>query len=191
LTLAEYARHRGCRPKAVEEAILAGRITRSATGGVDDAEVADREWEANTDPEGRKERKKRDESVDAAAGAQKFKTVAEARSAHAQGFDVERLGKLSFADAKAIEKNIEAKLKLVELEELEGKLVRRQSVMDDVSKLCRISRDHLLNLPVRIAAQVIALTELADVEAAISEEITAVLEEMADRLERVAQGDPQ
>jgi hypothetical protein len=190
LTLSEYAHHRGVRPAVVEEAVLGGRITRNAAGGVD-PDVADREWEANTDPQGRKERKKRDESAGAAAGAAAFKTVSEARAARAAGFDVEKLGKMSFADARAVEKNIDAKLKLVELQEREGELLQRAEVLKDVGKLVRVTRDHLLNIPARIAAQVVALTELSDVEATIAEEITVTLEDLADALKRMAEGDPQ
>jgi hypothetical protein len=47
MTVAEYAEHRGCDPKAVQYAITSGRIQRDAEGHID-PEKADRDWEANT-----------------------------------------------------------------------------------------------------------------------------------------------
>jgi hypothetical protein len=43
----EYARHRGCTPKAVRKAIDSGRISTLDDGTID-PEIADREWEDNT-----------------------------------------------------------------------------------------------------------------------------------------------
>jgi hypothetical protein len=43
----EYARHRGCTPKAVRKAIDNLRISVDEDGMID-PELADEEWEANT-----------------------------------------------------------------------------------------------------------------------------------------------
>ena len=53
LSLSAYARHRGCRLNAVQEAIAAGRLRKSLTrdGKIRDAEAADAEWEATTHSE--------------------------------------------------------------------------------------------------------------------------------------------
>lgn len=47
----EYAKRRGVSQAAVSRAIRSGRLVRSVTpsGGIADAELADREWDANTD----------------------------------------------------------------------------------------------------------------------------------------------
>lgn len=52
LTLTGYARYRGCAPRAVEEALAAGRISGKKRGHrwVIDPARADEEWERNTDP---------------------------------------------------------------------------------------------------------------------------------------------
>lgn len=49
MTIAEYARHRGCDEKAVRKALAEGRITRAGTGRrCIDPEVADIQWAKNT-----------------------------------------------------------------------------------------------------------------------------------------------
>jgi hypothetical protein len=192
LTLTEYSRHRSVSTAAIIDAVNSGRIRRQHDGSIDQLQ-ADLDWGANTDEaqvRERSPRKKRDPSIDVAAGRHASVTWAEKQRQAALNLDPANLGTMSFADAKAIEKNIEAKLKLLELQEREGELLKRQDVLADVEKLCRITRDNLLNIPSRIAAQVIALTELSDVEATIAEEITAALDEMADALKRMAEGGP-
>jgi len=47
LGLRAYARHRGCAPSSVEEAVAAGRIKRDP-GGLFDRDQCDRDWKANT-----------------------------------------------------------------------------------------------------------------------------------------------
>lgn len=49
MTIAEYARHRGCDEKAVRKALAEGRISRAAEGKrCIDPEVADIQWAKNT-----------------------------------------------------------------------------------------------------------------------------------------------
>jgi hypothetical protein len=49
MTVAAYARHRGCSRRAVYAALAGHRIHRGPDGRID-SEVADREWTANTSP---------------------------------------------------------------------------------------------------------------------------------------------
>lgn len=51
MTQREYAKRRGVSQAAVSRAIRSGRLVRSVTptGGIADADLADREWDANTD----------------------------------------------------------------------------------------------------------------------------------------------
>src|SRR4051794_34083226 len=49
MSLREYARHRGCYPRAVEAALRAGRIRRDEQGRID-SEQADHDWEVGTSP---------------------------------------------------------------------------------------------------------------------------------------------
>lgn len=189
MSVTQYSEHRGVSAAAVIDAIKRGRIQRQPNGSIDEQQ-ADIDWESRTDQGQVREkcpRKKRDPSVDVAAGRHASETWAEKQRQAALNLDPANLGKLSFADARALKENFEAKMKFVQLQKAEGQLLDRDDVLRDVEKLCRITRDHLLNIPARVASQVIALTELSDVEATIAAEITSALDEMADALKRMAE----
>ena len=188
VSLSEYSRLRGCSVSAVQSAVRDGRIQRDFDGLVH-RETADLAWAMNTTRA--KARKQRSPAVDIKAGEKRAETWATKQDKLAEQLDASKLGKLSFADARALKENFEAKMKFVQLQKAEGQLLDRNAVLADVQKVCRVTRDHLLNIPARVAAQVLALTELSDVEATIAEEITTALEDLADSLKRMAEGDPQ
>lgn len=173
-------------------AILAGRITRKDDGTLDPA-VADREWKENTrkptDP--RDSRKQRDPLHDVSAGKQLQLTLAEIKRQQAEHLDPAKLGKLSMNDARAFKENCDAELRYIEVQKQKAKLLDREMVAGEVAKLYRVHRDALLNIPSRLAGQVAALTEIADIQDVIAEEIRAALEELSAALTRIAEGNPQ
>jgi len=187
--LYEYSRRRKVTPKAVEDAILAGRIHRSATGDID-PEQADRDWEANTDPS-KHPRQKRAYEIEKAAGAQRAKTADEYRQQQAEQFDIDKLGKLPYATARAIKENMTAKQAWIEVQKSLGELLDRREVADEIEKLYRVFRDAVLNIPNRVAAQVANVTEIADVQDVIAGEIHSALDELSATLQRIAEGSPQ
>jgi len=190
VNLAEYSKHRGISIPSVKEAIFAGRITRMPDGSIDPA-IADEEWAANTDPAPRKTRKQRDPIIDVEVGAKKAFTVADVRRQEAESFDVNRLGKMPYSEARALKENFAAKLAWVEVQQKLGELLDRREVADEIEKQFRVFRDAVLNIPNRVAAQVANVTEIADVQDVIASEIHAALDELSATLQRIGEGSPQ
>lgn len=99
LSVAEYSRSRHIPEPTVRDAILRGRIMKTA-GGLLDPELADKQFVANTNPAiVRKPRKKRDPAIDVAGGEKISHTQAERARQKVEQFDICKLGQLSFADA--------------------------------------------------------------------------------------------
>ena len=172
-------------------AILAGRISRNPDGTID-PDVADAEWALNTNStQSKAARKQRSTSDDLRAGVTRSATMAEIKRQQAEQLDPAKLGKLSMNDARAFKENCDAELKFIEVQKQKAKLLDREVVAGEISKLYRVHRDALLNIPSRLAGQVAALTEIADIQDVIAEEIRAVLEELSASLARIAEGNPQ
>ena len=173
-------------------AITAGRISRNADGTID-PDVADAEWALNTNSTQSKAgaRKKRSTADDLRAGVTRSATMAEIKRQQAEQLDPAKLGKLSMNDARAFKENCDAELRYIEVQKQKAKLLDREVVAGEVAKLYRVHRDALLNIPSRLAGQVAALTEIADIQDVIAEEIRAVLEELSASLARIAEGNPQ
>src|SRR5215471_10942255 len=130
MSLTQYSEHRGVSTTAVIDAINSGRIQRQSDGSIDQPQ-ADLDWEAHTDQgqvREKRPRKKRDSSVDVAAGQHASETWAEKYRQAALNLDPSNLGTMSFSDARAMEKNIDAQLKWVELREKMGELLDRNQV---------------------------------------------------------------
>ena len=187
MNLSQYSQHRGVSVTAVEQAILAGRITRNQDGSID-VERADSEWQANTDPSERKTRKLRDPAISVQTGIKSSLTLAEAHRKLAENFDLEKLGKLPYSEARAIKENMNAKMAWVEVQKALSELLDRHEVASEIEKLFRVFRDACLNIPNRVAAQVANLTDLADVQDVIGAEIQQALNELSASLGRIAEG---
>lgn len=190
MNLTEYSQHRGISSSAVEQAILAGRISRNPDGSID-PERADAEWQANTDPAPRKTRKQRETAVTAGIGAAKAFTVADVRRQEAESFDVNRLGKMPYSEARAMKENFAAKMAWVEVQQKLGELLDRRVVADEIEKQFRVFRDAVLNIPNRVAAQVANVTEIADVQDVIASELHAALDELSASLERIGESEAE
>jgi hypothetical protein len=104
-----------------------------------------------------------------------------------KALDPELLGTVSYADARAMRENFAAKLAWIEVRRRMGELVDRYEVALELGKVYRIARDALLNIPSRLAAQIVALTEIADIQDVIAEEIRATLDELSTALGRIAE----
>jgi hypothetical protein len=184
MTPSEYSRHRGVQPSTVNKAIESGRIEREPDGSIDEVR-ADEDWEQHTNVAKVRGFRRRDPIVDFEAGKKRRNTASAKNATSAKKLDPANLGNLSFADARTLKENFDARLKLAQLEERLGKLLPRDKVEVAVESLFRNHRDAILNIPDRIAGQVLELPDAASVRDFIEKELRQTLEELAEGLNRI------
>lgn len=155
MTRAAYARHRGCHPSTVDEAIESGRLARALRkderGRVrNDPEAADAEWEATTRAE------YRPLTGPAATSGEKDPDIAESRRRH------------EYAKARMAE---------IDLQERMGKLCVAADMERVMVEAYTRAKTKLLGIPSRLRQQDPGLTlkQIALVESLIRE----TLEELA------------
>ena len=164
---AEYARRRGVSRQAVAKAIKQGRITVLPDGGLD-PEIADREWAANR-------------------GAKM--PAAPAPAAHVnrrqlpEPFDPTEF--LTFDEARALREQYAAERERLKLEQEAGLLIEAAEVKAAWFAALRTVRERLLNVPDRLAQQLAAEGDAAQVHAALLQEIRFVLENLSDEIAHV------
>jgi hypothetical protein len=132
-----YARHRGVAISTVQAAIQTGRISTLPDGQID-SDVADEEWARNTRqqvPPGTRRRQQEE--------------------------DVDAFGTSQYNKARAVREHYQARLAKLEFEEKTGKLVPADEVKVTAFNLFRRYRDHMLNIPDRLAAILAAEPEAA------------------------------
>ena len=141
--ITEYARHRGVEDAAVHYAVQVGRIKRNPDGLID-AEAADRDWVDNT-----QER----ESKPTGPPRGHYKPLPPAERA------LEPVPGITYSDARALREVYVAQKHKLSIIERSGKMVDRQEVEEEASRLFRMLRDACFNLPPRLAAQLAAETD--------------------------------
>jgi len=151
-----YARHRGVALSAVQKAIETGRISTQPDGRID-SEQADVAWEQNTTRHA-PPITKRGQDED----------------------DVSIFGASQYTKARAVREYYQAKLARIEYEERVAKLVAKDEMTIAAFNKFRQFRDHMLNIPDRVAAMVAAQTEAAKCYELLANEIRRALNEFAD-----------
>jgi hypothetical protein len=151
-----YARHRGVALSAVQKAIETGRISTQPDGKID-SEQADVEWEQNTRRHAPPVAKREQEDDDASF-----------------------FGASQYTKARAVREHYQARLAKIEYEERVAKLVPKDEVQVAAFNKFRQFRDHILNIPDRVAAMVAAETEAAKCYEVLATEIRRALNEFAD-----------
>ena len=162
LTAKAYAKKRGVSLSSVQWAIASERITTvmNEQGAVRiDPDVADREWEENTQHEKRN-----------TMAGKSYKDLAE-KSPEL---------KLSFNEARTLKETYMAKLAQLDYDVKIGKLVSAEEVKNKVFQAARVTRDAILNIPDRIAGELAAETDYHRVYDLLKRELQQALEEMAD-----------
>lgn len=161
LSLRAYAKLRGVSPEAVSKAISTGRLRESVTtvGGapkIADAELADREWGANTQ--------------------QRVDQPAAASPRDPPEYIAHRTAREGAAARREL---AQARLAELELGEREDKLIPIDVARRDVVDKFTLVRTRLLGIPARLAQR---LPELAggEVVQLIDELLREALEELAD-----------
>ncbi len=148
-----YARHRGCAISTVQEAVAAKRISTLPDGQID-SDVADGEWRRNT------------------------RTAVDRRGQ--QDDDIDAFGASQYNKARAVREHYQARLAKLEFEEKTAKLIAADDVKVAAFNLFRRYRDHMLNIPDRLAAILAAESESAKCYEILAGEIRKALNEFAD-----------
>ena len=152
MTLRQYGAHRGMNHESVRKAIIEGRLVQSVKrkGRMYDIdpELADKEWEENTDS-----RKDNNQGQRAATPA---KSTAP-----------------TFNQARAVREMYSARLQQLDYEERSGLLCKVDDVKLAAFKSARLTRDAMLNIPARVVNEIVAL--LGEIEAAKRHEILQIL----------------
>ncbi len=147
-----YARHRGVSHKAVQKAIDSGRIATLPDGQID-SEAADAQWGKNT------------------------REHAPFTSQQDEGSE---FGASQYTKARAVREHYQARLAKLEYEEKVGKLVSKDEVQIAAFNKFRQYRDHLLNIPDRLAAMLAAESDSAKCYEILATEIRKALNEFSD-----------
>jgi phage terminase Nu1 subunit (DNA packaging protein) len=167
LSLRAYAERRGVALSTVQAAIRTGRIsTVPGPGGEPkiDPEIADREFEANTDPskQGRKE------NVGDLIAKENARAV-KSDSDHGSATN-------DYMKWRARREQLNAQLKELEYEQKSGKLVNAEEARREFFKIAREARDAIMNIPERISGQLAAETDEHAVRMLLKTELTRALE---------------
>lgn len=152
LTVKEYALYRDVSVAAVRKAIKSGRITLNQNKKLNQ-ELADAEWFKNTSPA--KQRK-------------------EADSNQSSSDD-----KISYHRSRAIREDYNAKLTHLQFERESGKLIPIEEVRTSAFNAGRRVRDRLLNIPDRVAPQLVGKASIFEIKNILKSELTKILEELS------------
>lgn len=163
VTITEYARQKGITHDAVRKAIKAGRLKECLVTNEKGRlrlvpDVADREWQANT----QHHRKPGPQPV---AGA-----------ADLPADDSDLLDDIpNFNVSRAKREAYQAELARLEYEEKQGTLVNAEAVKKESFRVARLVRDAMLNIPDRIAAELASDTDTFSVHKRLTDEIRTAL----------------
>jgi hypothetical protein len=163
MSMRQYAKHRGVTVEAVSKAVKAGRIScnRDERGYAQiDPDVADREWDANTDP-GKSKKPLTEAPSEADENAKTVKKSA------------------------AIYKMYQARLTKLEFEEQSGQLHNVDQCKRDAFKVARAVRDALLGIPDRLSAELSGESDQFIVRQKLDAEIRQALQALAADLEEI------
>ena len=171
ISLREYGRRRGVSHVAVQRAVNSGRI--STVDGKIDPALADREWRENTD-----QSKPRNRITGSPKHARAPGEPSEPIDfGGAEGGNGTATG---YARARAAREVYQAQLAKMELDRQRGILVRADEVKVGAFNMARKARDQLIAFPERVAANLAATQDPAEVQRILEEEIERICQEIAD-----------
>ena len=177
LSLTQYAKHRGVWPRAVEAAIAAGRIQRG-TDGLIDAEQADADWDANTSSvrsAASKENGQRGQAIRKALAGTTNQTSQPAVDRAALQSDREPTDMGAYAKARAQREHYQAELARLAFEQRAGTLLPREVVVAAAERFYSGLRVTLEAVADRLADELAATADPAQVRTILADEIASVL----------------
>jgi hypothetical protein len=179
LTLTAYAQRRGVSVKAVSKAVAAGRLAASVVRNhhgapkIADADLADREWEANTRTRGATP-----QLVAARASSSAPSPTTQPSPEQPAGPDF-NLARAARAAAGARREAALADMAELDLASLRGQLVDAEEARSSVIAAFSLVKTRLLGVPSRVGQR---LPELADrVVPVVEELLMEALKELSDR----------
>jgi AcrR family transcriptional regulator len=189
LSFRAYATRRGVSHAAVNKAVKTKRLQkaliRRAGKILIDPVVADREWNANTEPMQQREPESRQGGVPAGtvppnAGKPQADLYGfEAQEAADEGQERAPAGP-SLSRMRAFELGYRAQITKLELEERTGQLVRASAVAAESFRVGRNVRDALLRIPSRVTGTLMAETDPHAFEQALHNEILKALDALTN-----------
>lgn len=180
ISQADYARRKGVSRQAVHKRVRAGRLSVLPDGTLDPA-VADREWDATRQP---------DDSTEAAPAAASpspaAASVAVDRPGSAEGPSDAPASlpapapRGTYAEAKTADVLYKARLRQLEFEIRTGKYVEVEKVSDRWFELARATRERMLAMPARLAAELASMSDMHAIRVRLDQEIRAALVAVAE-----------
>lgn len=166
MSFRKYAKHRGCSAMAVSKAVREGRIP--VVDGPDgkpmiDPVAADEAWRENTD-----ESKQIGAYTEAAGEEPKLPD------------DVPRDREGKAVSGRAKREEFQARITELKFREMAGELVNAEEVRQEAFRIARQTREAVLSVPDRVAAQIAAEQNPQAVHEILTTELTKALEAIAD-----------
>lgn len=90
----------------------------------------------------------------------------------------------TFAQARAENERLKAKLRRLEYEREKGLLIKREDVERGAFQMYRTAREAILNIPARIAAELVQQEDVLEIERRLRDHFRAVLEDLSAGTER-------
>lgn len=170
---------RGVSPPAVHKAVKSGRIAAAMTkDGLLDWEQADRLWTANTHPtSGYPGQINRDGKP--TAPKVNGKTDAETLRQEARSIGIDPDNPPPMNESRTLFEAYRAKLAQLDYEEKTSKLIDQEVVKRDAFKLARLTRDAMMAIPDRLAAEIAGLTDPFVIHSKMTAEIRTAISEVA------------
>lgn len=168
-----YARMRGVTRQAVNAAIRAGKLMGSVgDDGLIDVELADKLWAENTHPtRGYNGQLKR-------RGGKRINNSPEEVIENAKKIGIDPGNVPTLVESKTIEAAYKAKLAQIEYEEKVGTLIDAEKVKKEAFRLARVTRDAMLGIPDRVAAEIAGMTDPFAVHTKLITEIRNSIENL-------------
>lgn len=175
MSLRAYAKRVGVSVEAVSQAIKAGRLTKSVTREsgkpkIADAELADREWAANTDQSKPRNAITGDPKHRRAAG-EPMKPMANDGVGDGKG--------PTYQQSRAIREAYMARLAKLEFDEKSGRTVSADAVRIAIFNTARKARDMLMAVPDRVAPLVVGQTDQHEIHRILMDEVRRIAAEVA------------
>jgi hypothetical protein len=168
LSIRGYAEHRrsrglpGATKASVEKALTTGRIVRTESGKID-PDQADAAWQANTTPR------------TAPAPGKPAVASAPGKASSAAGNDLSDYQRNRAEREYFLRKSAE-----LEYAEEAGQLVRVEKVKSEYFRICRVVRSALEAVPGQTAPHLVGLTDIAEIQRIMRNEIRKALAGLAD-----------